>query len=290
MSTTQTARTGSTGLDRPEIDGAGIDMAGIGRVRADGLAVLGPAEIALRKEIEAEFAEWISGFGAVEVELPRLISIDDAAAIDYFHNFPQLGLTVSGLAEPDAVARRAKAGDPEVTAADLEAPRYVLPSAACYGLYFALRGIQVPEITLYTLRGNCFRRETHYTGLDRLLGFTMREVVAVGGRDAVEEFLISAHQVLRTGARRLGIEADLRPATDPFFEPDGARAKMQRLFPVKHELVSDRGVALASANFHRNFFGDRCGIRLSDGESAYTGCLGFGIERWISEVHRRRTP
>jgi hypothetical protein len=87
----------------------------------------------------------------------------------------------------------------------------------------------------------------------------------------------------------MGIAADLVPATDPFFETDGARAKMQKLFPVKHELVSERGVALASANFHRNFFGERCDIRLADsGEEAYTGCLGFGIERWLSEVRRHR--
>ncbi|HEY9416983.1 MAG TPA: hypothetical protein VIQ30_19670 [Pseudonocardia sp.] len=265
-----------------------IQSAGIGGVRADGLAILGPGDIALRAEIEAEFAVLTSGFGALEVELPRLISIDDAASIDYFHNFPQLGMAVSGLIDPDAISRRAKAGDPGVEVSDLDEPRYVLPSAACYGLYFALRGVTVPDITLYTLRGNCFRRETHYTKLDRLLGFTMREVVAVGNRDAVEDFVTSAHGVLRNSAESFGIEAELVAATDPFFEPNGARAKMQRLFPVKHELVSNRGVALASANYHRNFFGERCGIRLADGEPAYTGCLGFGIERWISEVTQRR--
>lgn len=262
--------------------------AGIGGVRADGLAILGPDDIALRNEVEAEFAELISAFAAVEVELPRLITVDDAASIDYFHNFPHLGMAVSGITEPDAVSRRAKAGDPGVTTTDLETPRYVLPSAACYGLYFALRGTHVSDITLYTVRGNCFRREIAYTGLDRLLGFTMREVVAVGTREAVEQFVTSAHSVLRKSATRFGIDADLVAATDPFFESNGPRAKMQRLFPVKHELVSNRGVALASANFHRNFFGERCAITLPDGEPAYTGCLGFGIERWISEVNQRR--
>jgi hypothetical protein len=64
---------------------------------------------------------------------------------------------------------------------------------------------------------------------------------------------------------------------------------MQRLLPVKHELVSARGVALASANFHRNFFGERCNIRLAhSGETATTGCFAFGIERWISELSHRR--
>jgi hypothetical protein len=266
-----------------------MEAPGIGRVRADGLAILGPDDIALRTEIETEFDTWISAYGAIEVELPRLISIDDAAAIDYFHNFPQLGMAVSGLTDPDAISTRARAGRPVIHTADVESPRFVLPSAACYGLYFALRGTQVPDITLFTLRGDCFRRETHYSGLDRLLGFTQREIVAVGAREPVEHFVRGLHSLMREGAARFGIEADLVPATDPFFETNGARAKMQQLFPVKHELVSSRGVAIASANLHRNFFGERCGIKLADGGAAYTGCLGLGVERWMSELSHRRS-
>ena len=263
--------------------------AGIGGVRADGLAILSPSDIALRTEIESEFTEWLRAFDAVEVELPRLIRLEDAADIDYFQNFPQLGLAVSGLADPDSITRRAKAGDNTVGVHDLETPRHVLPSAACYGLYFALRGAFMPEISLFTFQGHCFRREAAYEDLDRLLGFTMREVVAVGTPAAVERFVERAHDVLRRGASRFGIESRLVPATDPFFEEDGPRAKMQRLLPVKHELVSARGVALASANFHRNFFGERCNIRLAaSNEPVSTACLGFGIERWISELAHRR--
>jgi seryl-tRNA synthetase len=261
----------------------------IGGVREDGLAILGPGDIALRTEIEAKFAQWLAVFGAAEVELPRLIRLEDAASIDYFENFPQLGLAVSGLADPDAVTRRAKAGECAVGLRDLETPRHVLPSAACYGLYFALRGAVMPEISLYTFRGHCFRREAAYEDLDRLLGFTMREVVAVGTGAAVEQFVARAHEVLRHGASRFGIDARLIPATDPFFADNGPRAKMQRLLPVKHELVSARGVALASANFHRNFFGERCDIRLAaSNEPVSTACLGLGIERWISELAHHR--
>ena len=263
----------------------------IGGVREDGLAILSPAEIALRNEVEAAISEWIADFAATEVELPRLVSLSDAASIDYFQNFPHLGLAVSGLADPDAVSGRAKQGDDSLGVGDLEAPKHLLPSAACYGLYFALRGATVPEISIYTLQGHCFRRESSFDGLDRLLGFEMREVVAVGTTQAVEEFVQRGQQVLRHGAARFGIDAALVAATDPFFENNGPRAKMQRLLPVKHELVSTRGVALASANFHRNFFGERCDIRLDhSGETATTGCFAFGIERWISELtHHRAT-
>jgi len=56
---------------------------------------------------------------------------------------------------------------------------------------------------------------------------------------------------------------------------------MQRLFPQKEELVYGGSVAIGSLNFHRNFFGERCRITADDGQPAYTGCVAFGLERWM---------
>jgi hypothetical protein len=53
--------------------------------------------------------------------------------------------------------------------------------------------------------------------------------------------------------------------------------------PVKFEFVSDDGTAIASVNRHRNFFGERLGIFFGD-EDAYSGCLAFGVERWVHAV------
>jgi hypothetical protein len=68
---------------------------------------------------------------------------------------------------------------------------------------------------------------------------------------------------------------------DPFFEQGGARQKMQALFPTKEEFVFGKSLAIASVNFHHDFFGHRCQINLKNGEAAYTGCLAFGIERCL---------
>ena len=62
---------------------------------------------------------------------------------------------------------------------------------------------------------------------------------------------------------------------------------MQKLFPQKEEMVYGRSLAIASLNFHRNFFGERCGIRTADGEPAFTGCVAFGIERWLHALLER---
>jgi seryl-tRNA synthetase len=48
--------------------------------------------------------------------------------------------------------------------------------------------------------------------------------------------------------------------------------------------VYDGSLAIASVNFHRNFFGERCRIRTADEKFAFTGCVAFGIERWIQAL------
>ena len=61
----------------------------------------------------------------------------------------------------------------------------------------------------------------------------------------------------------LGLDVQLEVATDPFFDPNSGKAKMQRLFPVKEEFVVN-GLAIGSVNYHRNFFGERCSIQAGE--------------------------
>jgi hypothetical protein len=56
------------------------------------------------------------------------------------------------------------------------------------------------------------------------------------------------------------------------------------LFPVKEEFVFGDSLAIASVNFHRNFFGERCAITLPDGGPAFTSCVAFGLERWLAAL------
>jgi len=83
---------------------------------------------------------------------------------------------------------------------------------------------------------------------------------------------------------QLGLPFEVAAAQDPFFDPNGARSVMQKLFPVKEEFLFRGQLAIASVNYHRNFFGERCGIRLPDGSPAFTGCVAFGLERWLSAL------
>ena len=74
-----------------------------------------------------------------------------------------------------------------------------------------------------------------------------------------------------------------------FFAPTArGQAALQRIKGLKHELEfrfpDMRPLAIASFNDHEVFFGEAFGISLADGTPAWSGCVAFGIERWLLAI------
>jgi hypothetical protein len=115
----------------------------------------------------------------------------------------------------------------------------------------------------------------------------MREIVCVGDMQAVRAHLSTCKEKLVAHAARIGLPLDVMSASDPFYDQRGARMLMQKLDTVKEEFVYDGHLAIASVNFHRNFFGERCNIRTATGDFAYSGCVAFGMERWLHAMFER---
>jgi seryl-tRNA synthetase len=260
------------------------------RSASRGLATLGPDEVAIRDALEERILGWAAECGAEPAIYPSLIPVEGLDRLDYFRNFPHLGVMTAGIAEHALETGIDEAGTVETIAPEqLEPARYALPSAACFNVYLSMAGERIDGARRITTGANCFRREDHYDDT-RLLGFYMREIVCVGVRGAVLDHLATFKPRVLAFAEELGLPLRAEPSSDPFFDSSGARALMAQLFPVKEELVHDGEsgeVAIASLNFHRNFFGERCGITLADGSPAFSGCVAFGIERWITvlQVH-----
>lgn len=251
-----------------------------------GLATIGPAALALRTALEQRFTGWAAEVAATPMLYPPLMRVADLHKIDYFRNFPHLAILGSELAA-DAVPRYTEPVEhtDSIPVGDLTEATYTLPSAACYNIYFDLAGQTLDsDAHRVTTVATCFRRETHYDGLRRLLGFTMREIVCVGDREVVLEHLRSFKRKLTDYFTGIGLPVEVQAATDPFYESGGSRALMAQLFPVKEEFVFGGSLAIGSVNFHRNFFGERCDIRTPDGQPAFSGCVAFGVERWISAL------
>ncbi len=262
-----------------------------------GLATLGPEMLALKGALEARFLAWAEEVGASAMLFPPLLPAAALARLDYFRNFPHLALVTSRIRD-DLLAESSERYGADGTdgtdgtlsaipAADLTASQYVLPSAACYNVYLHLAGATLEAPCYITTVATCFRNENHFDELQRLWSFTMREIVCIGPADAVKEHLHGFKARILRFAAELGCALVPQFATDPFFQPQSSVAQLQKLFPQKEELVFRESLAIASLNYHRNFFGERCAINTTDGKPAFTGCVAFGLERWLHALLER---
>jgi hypothetical protein len=254
----------------------------------NGLSVLDGTQLNLLRATDAVFRRWAEGWDAPEFRFPFLIRCRDLDTFDYFDNFPHLGLAATRL-DPERLGTLLKEAPrplDRVPAEVMEPTAFALPSAACYAIYLDLAGTTLPAAGLRrTTLGTCFRNEDHYDGLQRLLGFSMREIVFIGPEDGAKQHLLRAKETVLALCAELGLEVQLEVATDPFFDKNSSKLKMQKLFPVKEEFVVN-GLAIGSVNYHRNFFGERCSIEVGDG-MAHTSCLAFGLERWVHTLTER---
>lgn len=183
----------------------------------------------------------------------------------------------------------------------------VSPPAVCYHVYPAFERQRLARPVLLTLRGRCFRDESEVAlSTGRLRDFEMREIVALGARADVERFRRELIAKVSDLVTLLDLEGRIETASDPFFAPDqeqGAtdpagvaqesrvgemrgRRLMQQVLPLKYELrlaLGENGdtCAVASFNHHLDFFGRRFDIRLRSDVTAHTGCVAFGLERWV---------
>ncbi|MFJ4715172.1 hypothetical protein [Streptomyces sp. NPDC088785] len=244
-----------------------------------GLLALDPVHTALLHGLDTLLRGLAEELAAPEVVGPPLLPAEGLARLDYFRNFPHLGVPAGRFA-PDALDALADGGPP-VDAA-LHATGHLLPSATCYGLLLSLAGQDVGDDGLrLSATGRCFRNETHYDGLRRLHGFHMREVLYLGTKDGCAEHLDRGARFVTGLAERLGLELTRAAADDPFYDRQGSRARLMALDPVKHEYSTSDGTAIASVNRHRNFFGERLDIGAGAHGSAFSACVAFGVERWV---------
>ena len=109
----------------------------------------------------------------------------------------------------------------------------------------------------------------------------MREIVCIGSADEVECFLETTRARVAAFFARIGLPIAWVHATDPFFNPTrNPKYVAQKLEPVKTEMVFGEDLAIGSVNFHRNYLGEAFDIRRGDG-CAFSGCVAFGLERWL---------
>jgi seryl-tRNA synthetase len=266
-----------------------VTLTGAGQAALAGLA------LDVLEATDHTVLRWARTLGAAEHRYPSLIDLGVLKRAGQLDSFPQ-HLTRVSHSEPsgeESSSSRLRALYREPEDSSVAAlPRndmVALAPAVCYHAYPEWENKTLgPDTTLLTARGRCYRHEGgNYVPLERLWDFTMREIIILGTREQVEDVRHSLVRQVSELVTMLDLDASIDMATDPFFAAgDEGRRLMQQAGALKYELqlavdATGRTIAAASFNHHHDFFGTRFGIRLADGTTAHSGCVAFGLERWV---------
>ena len=256
------------------------------RWHENGQSAFSGALLSLYRRLDCLFLRWAAERGAAEHRFPTFIPARELDRLDYFRSFPHL-VTFPVALDPakDNLAAFARGapldGHGNVQLTERAPVSDVLTPAACYHFYVQFQGDALMEARYVTTRATCFRREEYYAPLQRQWSFSMREIVCLGTADEVKAFLAGGRATIEGFCKKSGLPVEWQEATDPFFEPSrSAKYLSQKLDPVKTEMVFRDSLAIGSVNFHRNYFGDVFQITRA-GAEVYSGCIAFGLERWM---------
>jgi hypothetical protein len=251
----------------------------------------GPA-LGLYRALDGVFSRLAAEAGAAEHVFPTFLPAAMLGRLDYFYGFPHLATFAAALDEDEGNldSFRRQAGirpDGSVGLTRLAPVREVLTPAACYHFYRLYEGSPLEAPKFLTTLATCHRRESHYVPLERQWSFGMREIVCLGSYEEVTAFLDRYRGRVAKLCAELDLSVTQAAASDPFFRPtQNLRWIAQRLDPVKTEFLFEGYLAVASVNFHRDFFGETFNIRRFGG-AAFSGCIAFGLERWIYMIIQR---
>ena len=246
----------------------------------------------LFKNLDAHFLTWSKKWNAEEHQFPPFLSAAQMHKLDYFKSFPHL-LTIPVVLDDaqdnlKSFAENAMDQAGNLRLAKLADTKQVLTPAACYHFYDEMEGSELAQSTYVTTRCVCYRREKFYSPLQRQWAFSMREIVCLGTAEEVKGYLAEFEELLLEFFKSQDLPVKFEYATDPFFNPStNPKYLMQKLDPVKKEMIYDGQLSIGSLNFHRSFFGETFAIS-REGEPANSACVAFGMERWMYMILRER--
>lgn len=234
------------------------------------------------RTLDAWFTSLALAAGACEFEAPPLIAVQDLQSVGYFGAFPHHVNLVAPINKPtlQRIAADSKRTSSIPKDKNLDHPQHAFTPAACYLLYPRQRGRKLDHDELWTLVSSCCRNEEMYQAGIRQQVFRMREIVFLGQAESALKFVTLWRERISSLLKEIGLQCTVEVATDPFFRDDDPRRPMQKLQQNKLEFRWRGELAVASLNFHNNFFGEAFDIKEAEGRPAFSACVAFGLERW----------
>lgn len=237
-------------------------------------------------------------FGA-ELEIyPSTIKSDTLHRCNHFTSFPEHIDFVAHLkSDVDVLngfaAQCKESGwSPQLHDGKMAENDFAISPSCCYHCYEGMEGWQLNDQgRCTTMVLACHRYEgARHESLRRLRAFTMREVVFIGHPKYVIEARRKAEELIVQWAKDWELGCSFETANDMFFTQDYAvKASFQRLQQAKRELLlripsENNSLAVFSSNFHAVTFGKAFNISIG-GRPATTGCIAWGMERWVYALY-----
>jgi hypothetical protein len=237
----------------------------------------------------------LSTFGetlkATEEVYPTTLPSSALYRAGYFKSFPHHALFVAPVRFSEnsikAVSCLNMSDDEGAanTLMHLNFPALTMAPTVCYHTFNAMKDSCITSNKTVSARSHCHRFETRFQSLERLMTFQMREFVFIGTEEFVERQLDCCLGWFQNLLRGWNISFQTVTASDPFF---GNTSDSKRLFQaalvLKREVKlyvpsTDRWIAVASFNNHRDSIVESFAIRHKSNQTVRSGCVGFGLER-----------
>lgn len=236
-----------------------------------------------------KFKEIALSLSAEETQYPVLLPIESMAKTGYFRTSPQYSMFVchpkEDIDELTKVHREVVRG--KVTSL-VDEPRLTLSPAACFHCYMDLEQANLRQPSIYTFKQKVFRHEgrMNWSGFGRLREYYVREIVFFGDEVFVRDRQNKALELVKRFVEKLGLSARICATSDPFVIPTMQKYKdvqLEEESKLELQLTYDQDdyLAVASFNIHGSAFTTPFEIEVQGIEHPVSGCIGFGLERWV---------
>ena len=257
----------------------------------EGMIALEQKSLFLFEYFDHRFREIALGLEAecVEKKYPVLLPREKYAMTGYLKNSPQYAMFCSSPHEDLTFLEGLEIKTKEGRLSELlNQPDYALSPSACFHTYIELQNQVLDSNRVVTFVQSVFRNEGRFNfgEFGRLRDYHVREIVLIGGEAFVCAKRLAVLERIKDLLSELDLSGDIAVACDPFILPKMQRYKKMQLseeskYEVHLNYKKEEQVSVASLNLHGNAFTFPFHIGIKNIASPVTGCVGFGLERWV---------
>lgn len=255
----------------------------------DGAVVLKGVALFLFDFFDSEFNKLAMRLGAVPRQYPVLLPVEAYKKTGYLHNSPQYATFCCDARENISMLEELEKDiDSEDIFQKLQKPHYALSPSACFHTYIEYQNKKLEEMSVFTFKQNVFRNEgrLNYKQIGRLRDYHVREIVFLGDNAFVTQKRNEAIQYSIELLKKWGMVGKILVASDPFVMPKMQKYKKIQLlenskYEIRLNVSEEEEISTASFNLHGTAFSYPFKISIYGMDEAVTGCVGFGLERWV---------